>query len=225
MAVADGVFDTLPPFLAKFGYAAQSGSTWQVISEDGSRPPSELHPRMELRVPGHKEERGHTLYEVSGCLTVHGWPQVRWQVRHRLRGIRDALHDPLKAQLGETYEQYFCRAPFAKKGGPPGTTARLDAWCSALAACVNARGCSPSTLALVLHFLKVPFLERGPGSPAAGAEGSFALNLLDCSPQAPSTTTTCNEDDAELLVAEAVAGHFGGGVDMDADFRGIPIVM
>merc|ERR1719498_1127593 len=41
-------------------------------------------------------------------------------------------------------------------GGPPGTTARLDGWCDALAKAVNLRYCEPAIVGQVLRFLEVP---------------------------------------------------------------------
>lgn len=152
------IFDTLAPFLARYGYAAQGGSAWQLVREANSEGPApERHPHLELHLRGHIEEQGHTLYEVESLLAAHPAPQVSFLVRRRLCQFREALHDPIKVHLGAAaYDRHFGTSPFAKKGGLPGTTARLQGWCAALAACANSRGCPPGTLALVLHFFEVP---------------------------------------------------------------------
>lgn len=188
------MFDTLPPYLAKYGYAAQSGSTWQVISEDSSGPPPEQHPQLELHITGHVEQQGHTLYAVECSLRTRGSPPLCWHVRRRLCYLRDALHDPVKAQLGDVYEEHFSNAPFAKKGGPPGTTSRLDTWVSALAACTNARGCSPSMLAMILHFFEVPEPKRVATESAR----------LDSSPLPDRSRVSAWQDDTEQLMDEVL---------------------
>eukprot|EP00973_Karenia_brevis_P057588 8010309-Karenia_brevis.AAC.1 len=37
----------------------------------------------------------------------------------------------------ELYSEFFGAAPFALRGGPPGTTERLRQWCAALARCIS----------------------------------------------------------------------------------------
>lgn len=146
----EGVYDTLPPFLARYGYAAETSSEWK----GGSA----AHPQLQLRVQGHEEAEGHTFYVVECSLVgTSGLRRLDWSVGRRLCYLRDGLHDPVKEHLGGgLYEQHFAGAPFAHKGGLPGTTSRLNAWSSALASCVNARGCQPRAVAVILHFLEVP---------------------------------------------------------------------
>mmetsp|Transcript_36098 Transcript_36098/g.90827 ORF Transcript_36098/g.90827 Transcript_36098/m.90827 type:complete len:231 (+) Transcript_36098:103-795(+) len=157
----DGIFDTLPPFLANYGYTAESSSSWKEIPGNGSSAAASErsigHPKLDIRVQGHEEAEGHTLYSVECSLSGPKVRQLDWSVKRRLRYFREGLHDPVKEHLGVgPYEQHFAGAPFAKKGGLPGTTSRLDTWCIALATCINARGCSPSMVAMVLHFFEVP---------------------------------------------------------------------
>jgi hypothetical protein len=54
------------------------------------------------------------------------------------------------------YAHYFGNVKFPYRFGLPGTTGRLDAWCSALAACVNDNYLSPTMSALTLQFLDTP---------------------------------------------------------------------
>jgi len=153
---ADGVFDTLPPFLARYGYAAESSLAWKAGPGEDSGDAAN-HPKLELHVQRHEEAEGHTLYVVDCSISSPKVRHLGWSVKRRLRFLREGLHDSVKEQLGSgPYEQHFAGAPFAHKGGLPGTTSRLNAWCTALASCVNARGCLPSTVAMILHFLEVP---------------------------------------------------------------------
>merc|ERR1711874_61456 len=49
-------------------------------------------------------------------------------------------------------------AHFAKRGGPRGTTKRLELWLAALAKVINKRSVSPALVALALRFLEAPEL-------------------------------------------------------------------
>jgi len=82
--------------------------------------------------------------------------RLQWQAKWRLVHLRKFLHGPVKSVLGPAYGRFFARAPFARKGGLPGTTSRLDAWCKALAHCINLRACPPGLVWLTLSFLQVP---------------------------------------------------------------------
>eukprot|EP00444_Apocalathium_aciculiferum_P010700 CAMPEP_0183388644 /NCGR_PEP_ID=MMETSP0370-20130417/4263_1 /TAXON_ID=268820 /ORGANISM="Peridinium aciculiferum, Strain PAER-2" /LENGTH=246 /DNA_ID=CAMNT_0025567641 /DNA_START=35 /DNA_END=773 /DNA_ORIENTATION=- len=156
-ATDDGVFDTLPPYLGKFGYLAESGAEGTHWKGDVSEATLQAHPQLEIHVTGHAESEGHTQYLLHCSLSVSGVRRLDWPLQKRLRILREELHCPIKEQLSpEIYEQYFGRTPFAHKGGFPGTTARLDSWCSALAECTNARGCSPGMVAMVLNVLEAP---------------------------------------------------------------------
>merc|ERR1712061_948804 len=69
--------------------------------------------------------------------TVPTW-EIRWNCKKRLCELRDELHDPAKLYLGVgAYVEHFENAPFARHGGLPGTTARLEEWFSALAKYAN----------------------------------------------------------------------------------------
>eukprot|EP00930_Biecheleria_cincta_P083764 TRINITY_DN73271_c0_g1_i1.p1 TRINITY_DN73271_c0_g1~~TRINITY_DN73271_c0_g1_i1.p1 ORF type:complete len:612 (-),score=123.29 TRINITY_DN73271_c0_g1_i1:46-1881(-) len=125
------------------------------------------HPELCLQVTGHAEAFGHTWYHVR-CSLGCPWSgsSLQWQAKWRLVHLRKFLHGPVKSSLGPAYGRFFARAPFARKGGLPGTTFRLDCWCKALARCINLRACPPGLVWLTLSFLGVP---DPPSAPWAGA--------------------------------------------------------
>lgn len=118
-----------------------------LLGQDGT-------PMLRLGVQGHEAEQ-HRFYAVDVQLQLGGKGQVmQWRAPRRLTELRNGLHDPVKRALGpQEYDRFFGRSPFARSGRPPGTTARLDAWCAALADCVNAGGAPPAVLAQVVQFL------------------------------------------------------------------------
>eukprot|EP00930_Biecheleria_cincta_P085598 TRINITY_DN74981_c0_g1_i1.p1 TRINITY_DN74981_c0_g1~~TRINITY_DN74981_c0_g1_i1.p1 ORF type:complete len:354 (+),score=35.03 TRINITY_DN74981_c0_g1_i1:78-1064(+) len=81
---------------------------------------------------------------------------LSWSVARRLVHLRAGLHDPVKRQLGSSYEPYFCKVPFAHRLRPAGTTARLDAWCSRLAYCISSKLVPPVIAANTLRLLGAP---------------------------------------------------------------------
>lgn len=145
----------LRPFLSKYGYSAADDGTWaQAPCQPGlgEAPGSQL----ELRVAGHHEADGHTWYEIECCLTAPQLRKLNWQAKRRLVHLREELHDAVKVHMSSSYGEHFGATPFAHKGAPRGTTARLTAWLGALAACINAGGCSPRVVSLTLKFLDAP---------------------------------------------------------------------
>mmetsp|Transcript_109135 Transcript_109135/g.314362 ORF Transcript_109135/g.314362 Transcript_109135/m.314362 type:complete len:233 (+) Transcript_109135:141-839(+) len=162
------------PYLASFGFAAVDSARWRDIrdSAPGSVPG---RPTLELQVSGHEEIGGHTWYSVGCILRVGGYNGDRggeefgdevsaervWRAPRRLEQLREELHDRVKSDLGDAYATHFADTPFAKKGGLPGTTARLNAWFSTLASVINGATCSPGLAALVLSFLDAPALDDG----------------------------------------------------------------
>jgi len=133
-----------------------------------------IKPQLSLHVMHHEEEDGHTFYELQCSLAWYGHgneayvsylrgPPLAWRCKHRLQDLREELHDPVKACLAErpslkgtTYNSLFDEAPFARHGGPPGTTARLRLWLDVLARCAN-NGALPAHLcSLALRFLEAP---------------------------------------------------------------------
>jgi hypothetical protein len=136
-----------------------------------------ISPQLSLHVMGHEEDDGHTLYEVQCSLawfrTVNeAWdnseayacylrdPPIAWKSKHRLQDLRECLHDNVKKVLGDQYGNLFEGRPFARHGGPPGTTARLRLWLDALAKLINTNALPPCMSARTLRFLEAPVLEK-----------------------------------------------------------------
>jgi len=173
----------VPPFLERYGYDVADASHWRAVpsSDPGG-------PQLELGVLKHREHAGHTWYMVQCALraaghggddnsnpeegsarrwTTGGSPtyNFEWEAPRRLNMLRCDLHNWVKYQLGSSYAGHFRRTPFAKLGGPRGTTARLRMWLQTLAGLVSSGGVSPLVVAHMLEFLQVPtFSDRG--SPA-----------------------------------------------------------
>jgi len=148
--------EAISAFLRKYGYGVTTEGVSACAWETADAPGGDSIIRLELHVSGHEELDGHTWYRVDCSLSSVKMRPFNWQMSCRLTQLRDDLHDPVKAALAKRYDEYFAKSPFAHMGGPRGTTARLDGWCSALADCINAKGVKPAIVNLVLHFVEVP---------------------------------------------------------------------
>jgi len=74
-------------------------------------------------------------------------------VPRRLCHFREGLYDHVMYDISKAVKRkYFHGAPFALRGGPPGTGKRLRAWCEALSAVINAGEVLPSTVARLLRW-------------------------------------------------------------------------
>lgn len=142
----------LVPFLSRYGYTADTASSWQTAASSSG----DSTPLLAIHVTGHEEKDGHTWYRVVCSLSSAKIKPLNWTVLRRLSQLREDLHNPVKASLAKSYDTYFSRTPFAHMGGPRGTTARLDAWIDALASCINVRNCPPSVVGVALRFIEVP---------------------------------------------------------------------
>jgi len=146
------------PFLAAHGFPALDDSRW--LPGPGGDAPAPLRPKLAVTVRGHEEAKGHTWYLLDCSLQGMSSEALNWQVSKRLEQLRDDLHDRLKTDMGQGYAERFASAPFAHKGGLPGTTARLQSWFEVLVTFVNGEAaCSPSLVAVLLGFLDAPELE------------------------------------------------------------------
>jgi len=241
--------ENLCAFLFPYGYNVRSNDTWEeksaaspdvpaaggkvnvlaALEEKAAARQHKDHPHMELRVLGHVEQHGHTLY-VMKC-SISSWPGGRysfccWSIQRRLRDFRTAMHDPIKDQLASVYSEKFGGTPFAHKGGPAGTTTRLSSWVSALANYINARACPPSILARLLKFTCAPLPRPGLvllDAKAAGAaaaarmgKGLREVEAVATSPlpeaaaaplAAPLVEATEASADGEAVEEVAVAAH------------------
>lgn len=150
---------TVPPYLERYGYSATSAENWQMppTAESAAEVAAERGwPQLTIQVSGHSEVDGHTWYTIGCSLTLSGAGRMNWSVLRRLSQLREALHSEVKVMLGRDYEKHFTDAPFAKKGGLPGTTARLNTWCGALATCINTGSAPPTVVANSLRFFEAP---------------------------------------------------------------------
>lgn len=148
-------------YLQLYGYIADDLQTWSATADMGDLPVA----RFKVRI--HTELHGHTLYLIECALSRPNSPRgithpdVTWSTTKRLSHLRKDLHDCLKAKLGDDYGKYFAATPFAHRLGPPGTTARLNAWFETLSTCMSATGLSPALVAQVLFTLEAPTISSG----------------------------------------------------------------
>lgn len=142
---------SIPTFLRRYGYLAFGPHTWH---------PSQKDSTLSIRITNHAEVDSHTRYHVECSIT---WPGDdgshvvhTWAVEQRLMNFRVDLHDPVKRELASSYKLIFGRAHFARRGGPRGTSARLNRWLQRLAHCINSREVPPVVVALTLVALNAP---------------------------------------------------------------------
>eukprot|EP00930_Biecheleria_cincta_P042499 TRINITY_DN29247_c0_g1_i2.p1 TRINITY_DN29247_c0_g1~~TRINITY_DN29247_c0_g1_i2.p1 ORF type:complete len:213 (-),score=39.52 TRINITY_DN29247_c0_g1_i2:73-711(-) len=148
---------------------------------------SGLSPELSLGVAGHCEEDGHTMYEISCALrpAEQKFSPTVWSCKRRLCHLREGLHDKVKDSLGEAYAAHFADAPFARRGGMPGTTARLGTWLGVLARCLSTGVLPADCCAQVLRFLDAPIPEGGRGdswpmaAPSSPARPAVAASTRD----------------------------------------------
>lgn len=158
------------PFLEQFGFVALSADAW---GDKAQRPDLVLGV-----IDGHREKGhpSHTWYAIIGKVQVTPGETTstrRWVVERRLAHIRALLHDPVKRELGKEYDFHFKGAHFAHHGGPPGTTARMEAWLGALARAIHAGEVSPALVASILRFLEAPRLDEDAGQAIAEGVADF----------------------------------------------------
>jgi len=174
--------DFVVPYLEIWGFAADGVDAWR-----STAPRPEFGPQVSLglevtpEIPGHEEHSGHTWYLIDchvRCLSESNMmleghmPQIgrarmilqsedrqlKWRSPRRLHHLRENLHDPVKAELGDQYAQHFAATPFASHGAPKGTTAKLAAWLGTLAELTNNRALTPRLVARSLVFFRGPAL-------------------------------------------------------------------
>jgi len=143
-------------YLSAYGFPAVDADMWQMESS---------LPNVLLRVVAHDEIDGHTHYllvcEVSPFQKCNGL-EHSWGAKKRLQELRSSLHDSVKQALGdEAYRIHFGATPFARRGGPRGTTARLNSWLQALKVCVSKRSLRPRLVADLLLWFDAPRLSNG----------------------------------------------------------------
>mmetsp|Transcript_127306 Transcript_127306/g.407215 ORF Transcript_127306/g.407215 Transcript_127306/m.407215 type:complete len:462 (+) Transcript_127306:75-1460(+) len=160
-------------YLQALGFKVESDEQWQ-------QPPQESGSMLEFRLDGHARHAEHTWYGIECFIhssNEHGSSSTQWNAPRRLTQLRMDLHDPIKDSLVDAYPALFGNAPFAKMGGPPGTSSRLRAWLTALAGAFNRGLLSPRVAALVLLFMQAPVLSEDPSTAGASAPGSPVADL------------------------------------------------
>eukprot|EP00927_Polykrikos_kofoidii_P050446 TRINITY_DN44362_c0_g1_i1.p1 TRINITY_DN44362_c0_g1~~TRINITY_DN44362_c0_g1_i1.p1 ORF type:complete len:357 (-),score=28.19 TRINITY_DN44362_c0_g1_i1:131-1132(-) len=97
---------------------------------------------------------------------------LQWKAKRRLSHLRTHLYDVVRLEFGETaYAQHFANAPFALRGGVPGTSKRLNSWLAALCACINCGAAPPRIVSMFLLFLEPPL---GGAEPEVDEESDYA---------------------------------------------------
>lgn len=204
----------VPAYLQAFGYEATTDSAWLVAPE----------PVLELGVPGHEEIDGHTFYFLDCSLKLPealGGQQLSWRAGKRLKHLKEHVHDVVKELLGDAYRRHFGEAPFASKGGLPGTTSRLHLWFTALASAVNTGVASPAVAALALHFFEAPEPECGldfedtslQGAAASAPEDEEDLDSRVVRPEV--ANLTMNGEAFSLDFGEDLGDHSRGALEGD----------
>jgi len=142
-------------FLKRHGFLAESATSWENNVE---------RPVLQVEIDGHREmgiAALHTWYTIVGkVITGEATSTRRWTVERRLAHVRALLHDPVKQELGDNYDDHFQCAPFALYGGLPGSTARMQSWLAALSKAIQAGAVSPALVVSILQFLEAPSLSE-----------------------------------------------------------------
>eukprot|EP00401_Gymnodinium_catenatum_P030207 CAMPEP_0117463856 /NCGR_PEP_ID=MMETSP0784-20121206/3799_1 /TAXON_ID=39447 /ORGANISM="" /LENGTH=244 /DNA_ID=CAMNT_0005257693 /DNA_START=36 /DNA_END=767 /DNA_ORIENTATION=- len=188
-------------YLEAYGYPAQGTEAWA----------RGLVPEANVRVVAHRESAGHTHYILECTLAPCGVdePCVAWATAKRLMHVRRDLHDLIKRELGKKYCAHFEATPFARRFGMPGTTARLDAWCQNLAACMSAGLLGPDLTEKVLRTLDVPDAQQAaPKSFSVAAESQGVQHRNSASH--PSKLARRFPPQCLLLGAAAIARETSG---------------
>jgi len=203
----------VPEYLKRFGYFASSHNAWESGGEQ---------PQLWMGViDGHKEKGTpytHTWYALHSRLASAGKPPYKWQVERRLAHLRACLHDPLRRELGRDYDRHFKNASFAHHAGPPGTTAKLEAWLSALAKVINGGKASPSLVAVTLRFFEAPDLTE-----ATFCASRPVVPLQDGEQPAQEFDDECTDDGSATECGVTEVGDDGGWhPDVDGEGESAP---
>merc|ERR1712113_320634 len=123
--------------------------------------------------------------------------------------MREALHDFIKKELGDSYHSHFGETPFAKHGAPAGTTARLRAWLAKLSELINQRNASPQIVTRTIMFFRPP---TDSGKVPANPNADASLRGTAAPPQQQEVTTGGYATGASVAASS-------GGVEVAIDFQ------
>lgn len=112
--------------------------------------------KLSVQVTGHEEDEGSTWYQLQCSSTPSGCEQVNWCTRMRLCKVRECIHHPVKEALADLYPQYFADTPFARRGGLPGSTARLQAWFASVGKCIEEEALPERIFTELVQILAAP---------------------------------------------------------------------
>jgi hypothetical protein len=137
---------------------------------------------VKIAVTGHVELSGHTRYTLDCALEGPVIGKICWQPMRRLCTLRERFHDAIIEEMGEGgYQKCFLDTPFASRGGIPGTTARLNAWCGQLSYCINTGDLPPKVVAIILQALEAPKPGKASatGQPDVQVPSGYPEKLVD----------------------------------------------
>lgn len=204
--------DVVAPYVQPYGFAALGPMQWQKLEADAEQP------KLTLTMLGHKEIENHTFYEIRCQLESKPSLSLNWCVHRRLAHLREGLHDFVQGRLGSDYDAVFGETRFARHGGLPGTTARLQAWLEKLAIHMNEGAAPPVIVAQVLHFCEAP-------KPPSGTTVQSLLDFSDIPrPQAKASAPFSADFDFASLPTVGKAHSVPIFTGNDWDFASVPTV-
>lgn len=142
--------------LQRFGYPCKADlSEWQYSVAEVSLGSRVQWPKLDIDVVDHEEKEGHTWYRIKCSIDPVGSCPKQWELRRRLKQIREEWHDVIKHNCG--WEGYYQSVPegFASRGGLPGTTAVLATWAKGIAEAMNTGKAPPKVAHETLIFLDI----------------------------------------------------------------------
>lgn len=162
-------FSDIPGYLARYGFEAADAKTW---SDAGAA-------RIDARIDHHTEQEGHTWYTIRCVISSNGGARREWTVARRLEHVRIHLYDRVRQDLStEVYEERFAAAPFARRFGLPGTSARVDTWLTTLSNHASSGRMPPLVVAQLLRFLAAPGVDAPDAPRNSSAVGQLASNVF-----------------------------------------------
>jgi len=180
-------------------------------------------------VVDHEEHDGHTWYNLRCALAGPGRDAgtgeesgdvFNWDAQRRLTQLRASLHDAVADTISpQVYRKHFTSAPFARFGGVPGTTSRLNSWCRALAQAISLAEVPPLAVATTLHALGAPVKESALKAfrrRHLSDESAFVSGATSAPEFGPDNKGTC-ELTPELSIDVAEEDQFSSSEEEDVE--------